>query len=123
MFPGAGFVKMYYFAIDLESKMPYPLAPPQGREKEQLANSNWQLARPNPKTIHHKGHEETRRKNVPTARQIQANRRNPRQSGMAWDAPLASARQSGMTRGGGRGRIAVIADIARDRERQNLTAD
>jgi hypothetical protein len=27
-----GFVKMYYFAIDFSTEMPYPLAPPQGWE-------------------------------------------------------------------------------------------
>jgi hypothetical protein len=43
---------MYYFAIDFEAEMPYPLAPPQGWEaslifeKEQLAIGNWQFARP-----------------------------------------------------------------------------
>jgi len=47
-----GQLKMYYFAIDLGAKMPYHLAPPQGWEAQdrslkaqQLANSNWQLAR------------------------------------------------------------------------------
>jgi hypothetical protein len=28
----SGFVKMYYFAIDFSTEMPYPLAPPQGWE-------------------------------------------------------------------------------------------
>jgi hypothetical protein len=32
MVPGRGFVKMYYFAIAFKTKMPYPLAPPQGWE-------------------------------------------------------------------------------------------
>jgi hypothetical protein len=32
MVSGDGFVKMYYFAIDFEAEMPYPLAPPQGWE-------------------------------------------------------------------------------------------
>ena len=32
MFPGACFVKMYYFALDFAIEMPYPLAPPQGWE-------------------------------------------------------------------------------------------
>jgi hypothetical protein len=27
-----GFVKMYYFALDFDGEMPYPLAPPQGWE-------------------------------------------------------------------------------------------
>ena len=48
--------------------MPYSLAPPQGWEavlifeKKQLANSNWQLAKANPKTVYHEGHEATQRK-------------------------------------------------------------
>jgi len=42
-----GFVKMYYFAIDFEIEMPYPLAPPQGWESdfwifENLAAGKWQ---------------------------------------------------------------------------------
>jgi hypothetical protein len=32
MVSGRDVVKMYYFAIDFEAKMPYPLAPPQGWE-------------------------------------------------------------------------------------------
>jgi hypothetical protein len=44
MFPGACFVKMYYFALDFAIEMPYPLAPPQGWEGslifENLAASN-----------------------------------------------------------------------------------
>jgi hypothetical protein len=32
MFPEASFVKMYYFALDFDGEMPYPLAPPQGWE-------------------------------------------------------------------------------------------
>jgi hypothetical protein len=44
MFSGAWFVKMYYFAIDFDREMPYPLAPPQGWEAvsifENLADSN-----------------------------------------------------------------------------------
>jgi len=43
VFPQPPFVKMYYFALDLEAEMPYPLAPPQGWEAvlffENLANS------------------------------------------------------------------------------------
>jgi hypothetical protein len=39
---------MYYFALDFQVEMPYPLAPPQGWEAfrifENLATSNWQLA-------------------------------------------------------------------------------
>jgi hypothetical protein len=27
-----GFVKMYYFALEFDREMPYPLAPPQGWE-------------------------------------------------------------------------------------------
>jgi len=40
------FVKMYYFAIDFEIEMPYPLAPPQGWEVilGSLKNSSWQIA-------------------------------------------------------------------------------
>jgi hypothetical protein len=34
MFSGDGVVKMYYFAIDFEAEMPYPLAPPQGWEAQ-----------------------------------------------------------------------------------------
>jgi hypothetical protein len=39
---------------------------------------------------------------------------------MNWEAPLASARQSGMTGGGGGGRIAKIAVIGRTRSRGRL---
>jgi hypothetical protein len=46
---------MYYFAIEIQAKMPYPLAPPQGWEAcrsltiQQPAIGNWQLAgKPNP---------------------------------------------------------------------------
>jgi hypothetical protein len=34
MVSGDGIVKMYYFAIDFECEMPYPLAPPQGWEAQ-----------------------------------------------------------------------------------------
>jgi hypothetical protein len=30
MISEGGFVKMYYFALDIKAEMPYPLAPPQG---------------------------------------------------------------------------------------------
>jgi hypothetical protein len=47
-----GFVKMYYFAIDFDAEMPYPLAPPQGWEISSILEnkqlSNWQLAKANP---------------------------------------------------------------------------
>jgi hypothetical protein len=33
MFSGHGFVKMYYFAIDFDTEMPYSLVPPQGWEE------------------------------------------------------------------------------------------
>ena len=55
------FVKVSFFALDFEMKMPYPLPPPQGWEVhfgslkiELLATSNWQLAKPTPKPFNHK---------------------------------------------------------------------
>jgi hypothetical protein len=30
MLPQTWFVKMYYFALEFDGEMPYPLAPPQG---------------------------------------------------------------------------------------------
>jgi hypothetical protein len=50
MFPQGAFVKMYYLAIEIQAKMPYPLAPPQGWKVcrsltiQQLAIGSWQLA-------------------------------------------------------------------------------
>jgi hypothetical protein len=50
MFPQGAFVKMYYFAIEIQAKMPYPLAPPLGWKVcrsltiQQLAIGSWQLA-------------------------------------------------------------------------------
>ena len=39
MFSGRGIVKMYYFAIDFDTEMLYPLAPPQGWKAVQISEN------------------------------------------------------------------------------------